>query len=219
MTAAGAPGQAPQPDRSTDEEFAASVHERVTGLLREARAEAEQVRAQVEQQALARATELRAGAQQDAARIRGEAQQEAEGLLVEAQSRIDAFARQRMQTLMVLTQELAGSAQELQQHLEDTTGAKSRLDQLVDDLGQAAASIAVVMAADVAIDDGLSDTRSREDRQPVLTVVPEPEANAGRPAHRRTAITGRCVVTRTLCAPGYGTRPDDDRAAEASPTD
>lgn len=171
----------PQPVGGDD--LAAAVNARVAAILEDARAQAEDLQAEVEAEAARRAVEVRLDAEEDAARIRAEAQEDAADYLDNARRRVDRFAQGRIQRLTDLADDLAARAGDLQLRLDQTLAVKDQLDALVETLRVAAQDAAAEasrppVALPGLTSDELGDVVAPRDEAPATTQEPAPDAPA-----------------------------------------
>jgi hypothetical protein len=128
--------------------IAGAVTAQVQVILEAAERAAAEIQREVDEETARRAAEVRLAAERDAARIRSAAEAQVGAYLLEARQAVDAFARERLERLARLTDDLLSGSQAVLGRIDEATQTRRALEELMAAIAAAAEATAHVAAAE-----------------------------------------------------------------------
>jgi hypothetical protein len=143
-----APDAGASPEPGVAPAIAGAVTSQVQVILEAAERAAAEIQREVEEETARRAIESRLAAERDAARIRSAAEAQASAYLLEVRQAVDAFARERMERLARLTDDLLAGSQAVLGQIDEAAQTRRSLEDLMTAIAATAEAAAHVAAAE-----------------------------------------------------------------------
>jgi hypothetical protein len=124
-------GVSTEPEPGAAPAIAGAVTAQVQVILEAAERAAAEIQREVDEETARRAAEVRLAAERDAERIRSAAEAQAGAYLLEARQAVDAFARERLERLARLTDDLLAGSQAVLGRIDEAAQARRALDELM----------------------------------------------------------------------------------------